>query len=279
MRDLASAAPHNQVVESARVDGYFVARGLLDQSEVAEIREAFMAANANGPVNGLSEITTNLGDYTANDPLAFYPRMMMPHLHADKEVGQIALKYMLDMRLRPYLHAFMNEEPVAVQSMFYFKPPNARGQELHQDNYYLAVKPGTCVAAWIAIDDADFENGGMKVVPGTQDMELVCPEQADSSTSFTTDYVRPPDGLDAVHVDLQAGDVLFFNGFLIHGSSPNKSASRFRRSLICHYIPLGSTEVGGYFRQFMQTFDGKDVSVAEATGGGPCGTVQPAGPH
>ena len=42
------------------------------------------------------------------------------------------------------------EEPLAAQSMFYFKPPGARGQALHQDNFYLRVKPGTCVAAWIA---------------------------------------------------------------------------------------------------------------------------------
>ena len=47
------------------------------------------------------------------------------------------------------------------QSMFYFKPPTARGQALHQDNLFLRAHPETCLAVWIAIDDCDGENGGL----------------------------------------------------------------------------------------------------------------------
>lgn len=259
--------------------GYFVARGLFSPEEVAEIRETFMEMNVNGPVEGLSEIVGGRGEYTPEDPLKFYPRMMQPHFHPELPVGPVAKKYMLDARLRPFLREFMQDEPVAVQSMFYFKPPRARGQELHQDNYYLRVKPGTCMAAWLAIDDADFENGGMKVVPGSQDLEIACPAQADASTSFTTDFVAPPEGMEAVHVDLKAGDVLFFNGSIIHGSSPNVSESRFRRSLIFHYVPLSSEEVGKWYGIAMLTFDEEQVEIAEATGSGPCGTPQPIGRH
>jgi hypothetical protein len=32
--------------------------------------------------------------------------------------------------------------------MIYFKAAGARGQALHQDQYYLRVNPGTCCAAW-----------------------------------------------------------------------------------------------------------------------------------
>ncbi len=258
--------------------GYGIARQLLAADEVDEIRTAFMTLNADGPVPGLSEIVGGRGDYSSDDPLAFYPRMMMPHLHDELEVGSLALRYMLDPRLYPFMRAFFNEEPVGVQTMFYFKPPGARGQDLHQDNFYLRVKPGTCAAAWIAIDDADSENGGMMVVPGTHDYEIVCPEQADASTSFTTDLVKPPPGTEAVPVDLKAGDVLFFNGSVIHGSMPNTSKTRFRRSLICHYIPLGSI-VGRSYVQKPRTFDGKIVHVEETMDGGPCGTPQPMGRH
>ena len=259
-------------------EGYFVARGLLSRAEVDEILDAFMTLNADGPVAGLSEIVGGRGAYTPEDPLSFYPRMMQPHTHPELPVGPLAKRYLLDPRLHGYLKTFIEAEPVGVQTMFYFKPPKARGQELHQDNYYLRVKPGTCVAAWIALDPADAENGGMQVVPGSQDMEIVCPEEADASTSFTTDYVRPPAGLEAVHVDLDPGDVLFFNGSIIHGSTPNTSESRFRRSLICHYIPLGSAVGGSYLREPV-TFDGTVVEVEATEDGGPCGTAQPIRPH
>ncbi len=259
-------------------DGFLIARGVFTIAEIDEIRDTFMDANAEGPVEGLSEFMSNYGDVDPSDPLAFYPRMMMPHTHLDKPVGPLSRKYVLEPRLLPYLQAFMGEDPVAVQTMFYFKPPKARGQELHQDNYYLRVKPGTCMAAWIAVDDADVENGGMKVVPGSHDAEIVCPEKADSTVSFTTDYVRPPEDAEVRDVTLKAGDVLFFNGSLIHGSSPNSSATRFRRSLICHYVPIGSDEVTEYCTSTLK-FDGEALNMAQATGGGPCGTSQPVGRH
>jgi len=258
-------------------DGFLVLRGLFSPAEVSAIRGSFMAANADGPVPGLSSIGEGVVD--PSDPLAFYPRMMNPHSQPERAVGVLARDFLLDPRLRPVLTSLFDEEPVGVQTMFYFKPAGARGQELHQDNFYLRVKPGTCLAAWLAVDDVDAGNGGMKVVPGSHREEVACPQKADAAVSFTTDYVPVPDGMEAVHCDMKAGDVLFFNGSLIHGSTPNTSATRFRRSLIAHYVPRHSQELSPWYRSPL-TFDGEVVQIAEAAGGGPCGTPQQAmGPH
>jgi phytanoyl-CoA hydroxylase len=255
-------------------DGFLIVRGFYSPAEINEIRETFMAVNANGPVPGLSD-----GHAIAdpNDPLSFYPRMMHPHVHPEVPVGPLSRKYLLDRRLYPILDSLLGEEPAAAQSMFYFKPPKARGQELHQDNFYLRVKPGTCLAAWIAVDDVDPENGGMKVVPGSHKLEIFCPQQADSRVSFTGDYVPVPEGMEAVPCNMKAGDVLFFNGSLIHGSTPNTSADRFRRSLIFHYVPRHSQELAQWYHAL--TFDDAPVTIAHATGGGPCGVAVPMGPH
>ncbi len=257
-------------------NGFHVARGMFDSSEIDTIRDTFMDANKDGPVEGLSDQSRHLrpGATVADpgDPLAFYPRMMHPHLHADKPVGPLSKRYMLDERLYPILRDLVDDEPAAVQSMFYFKPPGARGQDLHQDNFYLRVRPGTCMAAWIAVDDADEENGGMMVVPGTKDMEIVCPEKSDPTLFFTTEHVEPPAGLKPEIVKLKAGDVLFFNGSLIHGSYPNTSKTRFRRSLICHYVPAGSTSISHWYK-FPTKFDKNVVDIAATTDGGPCGTT------
>ena len=78
---------------------------------------------------------------------------------------------------------------------------------------------------------------------------------------------------------MKAGDVLFFNGSLIHGSTPNTSATRFRRSLIFHYVPEGSAEMSECYHSRL-TFGGREVtSIAAATGGGPCGVAQPMAAH
>ena len=261
-------------------DGFLIVRNVFSADEIKTIRDTFMEMNKNGPVEGLSELRHHKGgEYTSNDPLAFYPRMMHPHKHPDKPVGPLAMKYMLDPRIQAVLAALMDDEPFACQSMFYFKPPGARGQDLHQDNFYLRVKPGTCMAAWVAVDDSDEENGGMMCVPNTATLDIACPEKSDPNLYFTTEHVEPPAGLKPQHTRLKAGDVLFFNGSVIHGSTPNTSKDRFRRSFICHYVPKSTAEMSHHYTVF--SFDGVKQPIAANNDGGPCGTMQPmpTAPH
>ena len=62
-------------------------------------------------------------DFTSTDPLLRWPRIMHPH-----RFDQLALRMMLDSRIKGILVALMEENPIATQSMFYFKPPGAKGQ-------------------------------------------------------------------------------------------------------------------------------------------------------
>lgn len=251
-------------------DGYLIVRGLLPAEEVRFLLDTFMAMHAGGPIPGC--FTPKPPAEANGDPLKVYPRMLHPH-----RVNLVALRYLLDPRLAAILTELFGEEPLATQSMLYFKPAGARGQALHQDNFYLKVEPGTCIAAWVALDPADRENGGLEVVPGTHRMDLFCPEEADLEQSFTREYVPLPPGLAAVPVDLAPGDVLFFNGSLVHGSGPNRSADRFRRSFICHYIGRSAERMSRWYRPIL-TMAGEEVAIAENTGGGPCG-AEASGPH
>ncbi|HEX6972582.1 MAG TPA: phytanoyl-CoA dioxygenase family protein [Limnochordia bacterium] len=253
-------------------DGYLVIRGLIDRAEIDALCEHFMQLHAGGPIPGCFNPVP--AEEAGGDVLKVYPRMMHPH-----RVSEMAMRYMLDERILDVLAVLFGEEPMAAQSMFYFKPPGARGQALHQDNFYLKADPGTCIAAWVAVDRADRENGGLVVVPGSQGMEIVCPEQADPAESFTTHLVRVPPGLEEVGIDLDPGDVLFFNGSVIHGSYPNRSRDRFRRSFICHYVGVSCTQIARYYNP-LYLRDGTSLTLAENPDGGPCGQeFAPKGPH
>jgi len=72
--------------------------------------------------------------------------------------------------------------------------------------------------------------------------------------------------------------VLFFNGSLVHGSQPNSSADRFRRSFICHYIGRSSERMSLSYRPILD-MRGNEVIIAENAGGGPCGAEVEVGPH
>jgi len=257
-------------VRGFREDGYVVVEGLFGPPEVEELLDNFMRMHAGGPIPGCFEPASV--EEADGDILKLYPRMMHPH-----RVDGMSLRYLLDDRLEEVLTDLFGEEPLAAQSMLYFKPAGAKGQALHQDNFFLKVEPGTCIAAWVALDPADEENGGLEVVPGTHDMDIFCPEEADPEVSFTRDYVPVPEGLEALPVVMRPGDVLFFNGQLVHGSQPNRSEDRFRRSFICHYIGRSSERISHWYRPIL-TMGGEEVRIAESTDGGPCGT-EDAGPH
>jgi ectoine hydroxylase-related dioxygenase (phytanoyl-CoA dioxygenase family) len=154
--------------------------------------------------------------------------------------------------------------------MLYFKPPGARGQALHQDQYYLRVQPGTCIAAWMALDDCDEENGCLQVVPGTHTLPVLCPTEANTQESFTDVTVPLTPDMKPEPVIMKAGDVFFFNGQLIHGSFPNRSTTRFRRALIGHYIMADARQVATYYHPVLH-FNGKEVSLDTSEDGGQCG--------
>jgi phytanoyl-CoA hydroxylase len=254
-------------------DGFVLERGLLTRSEVDGINDAFVCMHASGGVPGRYEPPPPEQDYDdgvhyvfeQGDPLARFPRVLTPHLFMP-EIRAVAL----DPRLFDTVEELFAEQALLSFTMFYFKPPGARGQAFHQDNFYLKVKPGTCCAVWIACDRADAENGGLSIVPATHELEIVCPEESERDSSFAKELVRPPEGFTPILPELEPGDALIFHGNLIHGSQPNTSRDRFRRSLICHFVPWSTIEC----HPSDELLDrwGRAVSRAHAEGGGPCGT-------
>ncbi len=242
-------------------DGYLVVRRLFSLDEVERYRDHFMRLRGQGSYPGdLAGV-----DPASDDPLKRYPRMIHMHRWDD-----LSLQWLLDRRLNHCLTALLGREPYAVQTMLYFKPPGARGQALHQDQYFLRVQPGTCMAAWLALDQCDQSNGCMQVVPGSHTWPVLCTEQADTSKSFTDITVPIPEGVEVRPVVMDPGDVLFFNGSLVHGSFPNTSQDRFRRSLIGHYIEGDAQQVATFYFPALR-MDGAPVELDASATGGSCG--------
>jgi phytanoyl-CoA hydroxylase len=240
--------------------GYLVGRGLFDPEETAFLRDHFMrlreAGSYPGDVVGV--------DPGSEDPLKRYPRMI--HMH---RWDQVALDWLLEPRLAHSLSSLLDGlEPFAVQTMLYFKPPGVRGQAVHQDQFYLRVEPGTCIAAWMALDSCDEENGCLQVVPGRHEWPVLCTVGADTGESFTDITVPLPDDSELVPVLMEPGDVLFFNGSLVHGSKPNRS-DHFRRALIGRYIEGDARQVAYWYHPLLR-MDGSEVELEAGSGGGPC---------
>jgi ectoine hydroxylase-related dioxygenase (phytanoyl-CoA dioxygenase family) len=241
--------------------GYLVVKGLFTPEEAAFYRDHYMKMREAGAYPGdYSGI-----DISSNDPLKRYPRMIHMHRWDD-----ISLRWAIDARLNAVMSGLLGREPYMVQTMIYFKPPQARGQALHQDQYYLRAQPGTCIAAWMALDRCDEANGCLQVVPGSQNWPLLCVTRADTQLSFTDVTVPLPEGTAALPVVLDPGDVLFFNGQVVHGSLPNTTADRFRRALIGHYVQGDARQVSQFYHPALR-MDGSPIELDLSEGGGACG--------
>ncbi|MFF0345909.1 phytanoyl-CoA dioxygenase family protein [Kribbella sp. NPDC004875] len=250
--------------------GYTLVRGLFGTDEVDRLRDHYMEVRHGGPRSHDFAGHTS----TDRDPLKRYPRMAQMHRWDDA-----SLQWLTDPRIDEVMTALLGRSPYAVQTMVYFKPPGSRGQALHQDNFYLKADPGTCVAAWMALDRVDEANGCLEVVPGSHRWPILCTEKADTTVSFTDVTVPLPSNGSAVPIEMEPGDVLFFHGALVHGSNPNVTTDRFRRALIGHYIEGEAERVAQYYHPVLR-MDGTELPLEVAEGGGACGewTETPDGP-
>lgn len=149
------------------------------------------------------------------------------------------------------------EEPKLIQDMALLKPPHGGGEKpWHQDMAYGNLTyTKAAVGVWIALDEANADNGCMHVIPGSH-QEGATPHYAVRDWQLCDTQV--PVSRDVI-VPLQPGGILFFHGMLYHGTPSNLSALR-RRALQFHYVPTSAEKVSPqeYKRMFTNELTGAE---------------------
>lgn len=132
---------------------------------------------------------------------------------------------------------------VALFASHYISKPPGDGQPVlwHQDGAYWPLEPMEVVTLWLAVDPSLPENGCMRVIPGTQEMELqemaaTSGDQNVLGSAMEDDKVDEDKAVDLV---LQPGDVSVHHPNIVHGSNANTSPTR-RCGLTIRYIPVST---------------------------------------
>lgn len=118
--------------------------------------------------------------------------------------------------------------PLLWQTMYIFKQPHIGGEvRWHQDGSYLISDPSTVSGVWVAIEDANRDNGCLWVQPGGHRSPLREIYQVNwkERKGKLTDLDKTPwPGADeAVAVEVSAGSVVIFHDHMPHYSSENRS--------------------------------------------------------
>ena len=128
-------------------------------------------------------------------------------------------------------------QPLLLQSMYLFKQPRI-GAEVgwHQDATYLHTRPSTVTGFWIALDDADRDNGCLMALPGAQRGPLRERFLREDGRLVThTLDTTPWPSVAPVAIEARRGTLVVLHGLLPHASAPNRS-SRARHAYALHLI-------------------------------------------
>lgn len=122
-------------------------------------------------------------------------------------------------------------------SQIFFKGPEGGGPKpAHQDNYYFGPNDTEgVVTAWIALDDANLENGCLYYGEGTQRGPVyphVAPENEPYNLQLTANILEKQP---MVPAPVMRGGVSFHHGNTFHHSGPNHS-TKWRRACAFHYV-------------------------------------------
>ena len=137
-------------------------------------------------------------------------------------------------RVLDAVEAVLGSDILLLASNFFCKYPAAeRGERFvawHQDVTYWGLEPPRAITGWIAIDDADEENGCMSVIPGSHRAGVLEHGKSARQGNLLSINQEVADGLvdeaRAVSMPLRAGQMSLHDGLLLHGSHPNRSARR-----------------------------------------------------
>jgi len=128
-------------------------------------------------------------------------------------------------------------EPRLLQSMYLFKQPHIGGEVgWHQDAAYLHTQPSTVTGFWIALDDADCDNGCLMALPGGHRGPLRQRFRRDGEAMVTdTLDATPWPEIEPVALEARRGTLVVLHGLLPHASAPNLSAKP-RHAYALHLI-------------------------------------------
>jgi phytanoyl-CoA hydroxylase len=245
-----------------RQNGYLVVPDLFTPAEMQELKmeTARIFRGERGPVEGLLEVAPHMTDA---DVLRKYLAIHFPHKLSPMIEGSLSHPGIVAVLTR-----IIGPNVKCMQSMLFVKGPGKPGQSWHQDEYYIPTRDRSLGAAWIAIDDATIENGCLWIIPGSHQSGIIMrripgrnPEFAEADTLDISAYGEDR----CVPVDVKAGSVVFFHGYVLHSSRRNKTADCFRMALVNHYMSAESLLPWDQDGKLSPTDDLRDIVMVAGT--------------
>jgi phytanoyl-CoA hydroxylase len=218
-------------------DGYVVLADALSAAQVGALREEAVRI-CRGELGAVEGVQPPGADEPDEVVVRRYLCIHFPH-----KLSELMREMLAHPRVVGALTQLIGPDVKAMQSMLFIKSEGKPGQAWHQDELFIPTRDRSLTAAWIALDDATVENGCLWVLPGSHRPGVLYPDRDHHDPRFDCEveaYAFPYRDKDAVAVEVPAGSVVVFNGYLLHRSLPNTGRHGLRRALVYHYMSAAS---------------------------------------
>ena len=218
-------------------NGYLIVEDLIGAEEVAELHgDTVKIARGGYPCDSIPPADSSLSDTEILESILciHQPHFISPVM--EKYAKHPNICGVLSQITAAHLPSW-DGSVKCMQSMLFVKPPTFQGQAWHQDEIYIPTRDRSLIGAWIALDDATIENGCLWIIPGSHKSGYLFPQRPhhnEDEFDFGSESFGFDDSLE-IPVEVKAGTLVFFNGYLLHRSRKNRSEI-YRRVLVNHYM-------------------------------------------
>jgi len=208
----------NAIKEAFDRDGYYLAKGIYNATQIKALEQEFdrivdqirsaKQESVNARWAGKEMERLDGGD------------SVIYHTHNVQQFSGLWLRALLEPAFSEVVTAIMGENVVLHHTKLFQKPAEKGSPfPMHQDwNYFPSVKD-TMIAGIIHVSEATDEMGCIRVYPGSHKLGRIQNTDGQNESELLAQYPIE----NATVIEAEAGDVVFFHYFTLHGSMPNRS--------------------------------------------------------
>ena len=219
-------------------DGYYIAKGVFSLAEVQLLEKEFDHI-VDQILSSGEQVNARWGGPEMEKMET--QKLVVLHTHNVQQYSAAWAQALYQQKFLEVATAILGPDVVLHHTKLFQKPSEEGAPfPMHQDWTYFPTVRDSMIAGIIHVSNATDEMGCLRVYPGTHKLGRV----ADTSGQVESDVLDKHPLENAMPLEAEPGDVVFFHYFTLHGSMPNRSAKTRKTVLVQLYAGNDNVEEG-----------------------------------
>lgn len=219
-------------------DGYYIAKGVFSKAEVEALERDFDRI-VDQILSSGEHVNATWGGPEMERLAA--QKLVVLHTHNVQQYSAVWAKALFQEQFLKVATDIMGPDVVLHHTKLFQKPSEEGAPfPMHQDWSYFPTVKDSMMAGIIHVSSATDEMGCLRVYPGTHLAGRVDGSSGQGESEFLSKYPLE----NAMPIEAEPGDVLFFHYLTVHGSMPNRSSKTRKTVLVQLYAGNDHVEEG-----------------------------------